>query len=124
MKTGSAAFTGADGCYYDRMRIKISHETRYRYDAPAAGVIQTLRLTPRNHEGQYVAHWRIDVSEDSRLDMHEDAFGNITHTFSADGPFDDLALYVEGEVDVQDTAGIVRGTIERFPPSLAAATRA
>ena len=38
------------------MRIKISHETRYHYDAPAAGVIQTLRLTPRNHEGQYVAH--------------------------------------------------------------------
>ena len=100
------------------MRIHISHETRYRYDAPINGVIQTLRLTPRNHEGQYVVHWRIDVSEDSRLDAHEDAFGNITHTFSADGPFADLALYVEGEVDVQDTAGIVRGTIERFPPSL------
>ena len=100
------------------MRIRISHETRYHYDAPAAGVIQTLRLTPRNHEGQYVAHWRLDVSEDARLDVHEDAFGNITHTFSADGPFDDLALHVEGEVDVQDTAGIVRGTIERFPPSL------
>jgi len=79
------------------MRIKISHETRYHYDAPAAGVIQTLRLTPRNHEGQYVVHWRIDVSEDSRLDEHEDAFGNITHTFSADGPFADLALHVEGE---------------------------
>ena len=75
------------------MRIKISHETRYHYDAPAAGVIQTLRLTPRNHEGQYVVHWRIDVSEDSRLDVHEDAFGNITHTFSADGPFDDLRAY-------------------------------
>ena len=89
------------------MRIRISHETRYRYDAPINGVIQTLRLTPRNHDGQYVVHWRIDVSEDCRLDVHEDAFGNITHTFTAEGPFTELALQVEGEVDVQNTAGIV-----------------
>jgi len=100
------------------MRIRISHETRYRYDAPTNGVIQTLRLTPRNHDGHYVIHWRIDVSEDCRLDVHEDAFGNITHTFTAEGPFDELGVKVEGEVDVQDTAGIVRGAIERFPPSL------
>src|SRR5262249_40841588 len=79
---------------------------------------QTLRLTPRNHDGQYVLHWRIDVSEDCRLDAHEDAFGNITHTFTADGPFSELGLQVEGEIDVQNTAGIVRGAIERFPPSL------
>src|SRR5947209_13829570 len=101
-----------------RMRIRISHETRYRYDAPTNGVIQTLRLTPRNHDGHYVVRWRIDVTEDCRLDEHEDAFGNITHTFTAEGPFAELRVQVEGEIDVQDTAGIVRGTIERFPPSL------
>jgi len=100
------------------MRIRISHETSYQYDTPTHGVIQTLRLTPRNHDGQFVADWRIDVSEDARLDVHEDAFGNITHTFSADGPFGELTVHVEGEVDVQDTAGIVRGAVERFPPSL------
>jgi len=100
------------------MRIRISHETRYQYDTPIAGVIQTLRLTPRNHDGQYVVHWRIDVSEDCRLDVHEDAFGNITHTFTAEGPFSELAVNVEGEIDIQNTAGIVKGAIERFPPSL------
>ena len=66
------------------MRIRISHETRYRYDTPPTGVIQTLRLTPRNHDGQFVVDWRIDVSADCRLDEHEDAFGNITHTFTAE----------------------------------------
>jgi hypothetical protein len=30
---------------------RISHETLYRYDAPAFGVIQTLRLTPSNTKG-------------------------------------------------------------------------
>jgi transglutaminase-like putative cysteine protease len=100
------------------MRIRISHMTSYQYATPTHGVIQTLRLTPRNHDGQFVADWRIDVSEDCRLDVHEDAFGTITHTFSADGPFGELRVHVEGEVDVQDTAGIVRGAVERFPPSL------
>ena len=72
------------------MRIRIAHSIVYRYEPPAAGVIQMLRLTPRNHDGQYVVGWRIDVSGDARLDAHEDAFGNLTHVFTADGPFADL----------------------------------
>ncbi len=62
--------------------------------------------------------WRIDVSADCRLDQHEDAFGNITHAFTADGPLDELTVLVEGEVETRDTQGVVRGTVERFPPSL------
>jgi transglutaminase-like putative cysteine protease len=100
------------------MRLRISHLTSYRYEQPATSVIQMLRLTPRNHDGQYVARWRIDVSTDCRLDQHEDAFGNITHAFTADGPFSDLAVTVEGEVETRDTQGIVRGVVERFPPNL------
>jgi transglutaminase-like putative cysteine protease len=100
------------------MRIRISHLTSYRYETPATSVIQMLRLTPRNHDSQYVARWRIDVSTDCRLDQHEDAFGNITHVFTAEGPFSELAVAVEGEVETRDTQGIVRGVVERFPPSL------
>src|SRR6185295_13699156 len=100
------------------MRIQICHETVYRYEQPSRGVIQTLRLTPRNHDGQYVESWRIDVSENSQLDQHEDAFGNITHVLTAEGPLSELRVLVDGEVDTQDTSGVVVGTIERFPPSL------
>ncbi|MPZ56794.1 MAG: transglutaminase family protein [Rhizobiales bacterium] len=100
------------------MRIHIAHTTAYRYDPPVNGVIQTLRLTPRNHEGQYVMRWRIEVSANCRLEQHEDAFGNIIHNFTAEGRLDALNVQVEGEVETQDTAGIIRGAIERFPPSL------
>jgi transglutaminase-like putative cysteine protease len=100
------------------MRIRISHATTYRYDTPPTGVIQMLRLTPRNHEGQYVAAWRVDLSEDCLLHQHEDAFGNIAHFFTAEGPFNELSVTVEGEVDTHDTHSIVRGAIERFPPGL------
>jgi transglutaminase-like putative cysteine protease len=100
------------------MRLRIAHSIVHRYEPPAAGVIQVLRLTPRNHEGQYVIGWRIDVSGDARLNAHEDAFGNLTHVFAADGPFAELSIKVDGEVETQNTDGVVRGTLERFPPSL------
>jgi transglutaminase-like putative cysteine protease len=100
------------------MRIRIWHDTTYRYSWPVTGVIQTLRLTPRSTEGQYVLGWRIDVSADCPLTAHVDAFGNITHTLTADGPLDQLVVHVEGEVEIEDTVGVVKGTVERFPASL------
>jgi transglutaminase-like putative cysteine protease len=100
------------------MRIRISHATTYTYDTPPLVVTQLLRKTPRNHDGQYVCDWRIDLSRDCVLHKHEDAFGNIIHTFSAEGPFDEMTVAVEGEVETQDTHGLVRGAVERFPPHL------
>jgi transglutaminase-like putative cysteine protease len=99
------------------MRIRIAHETVYRYETPATKAIQILRVSPRNHDGQYVVRWRVEVSEDCRVEPREDAFGNLTHTFTVDGPISELAVRVAGEVETQDTHGIVRGTREKFPPS-------
>ena len=48
------------------MRLRILHETAYRYASPAARAIQILRLTPRGHEGQFVINWRIDIDRDCR----------------------------------------------------------
>ncbi len=100
------------------MRIRVSHATTYRYDTPPTSVTQMLRLTPRNHEGQYVVYWRIDLSADCLLHQHEDAFGNIMHSFTAEGPFNELSIAVEGEVDTHETHGVIRGAVERFPPGL------
>lgn len=100
------------------MRLHVAHSSVYRYDPPAAGVIQVLRLTPRNYDGQYVERWRIDVTPDARLTAQEDAFGNLIHVFTADGPLDELTVEVDGEVETQNNDGVIRGTVERFPPSL------
>jgi transglutaminase-like putative cysteine protease len=100
------------------MRIRISHATTYAYNSPPAGVTQMLRLTPRDHDGQHVVAWRVDLSEDCLLHQHDDAFGNIIHSFTAEGPFNKLTVEVEGEVDTQDTDGLVSGAVERFPPQL------
>jgi transglutaminase-like putative cysteine protease len=99
------------------MRLRIAHTTTYRYEPAATSVIQILRMTPGSHDGQYVAEWQIDVSTDSRLDVHQDAFGNVTHVLTF-GPIEDLAVHVEGLIETHDTGGVLRGTDERFPASL------
>jgi transglutaminase-like putative cysteine protease len=99
------------------MRLRIAHTTTYRYTPPATSVIQILRMTPGSHDGQYVVNWQIDVSTDSRLEMHEDAFGNITHVLTQ-GPVEDLTISVEGLIETHDTGGVLKGSDERFPPSL------
>src|SRR5882724_11900552 len=99
------------------MRLRIAHSTSYRYEPPASGVIQILRMTPGSHDGQYVAEWQIDVSTDSRLHVREDAFGNVTHVLT-EGAISDLTITVEGLIETHDTGGVLRGSQERFPPTL------
>jgi transglutaminase-like putative cysteine protease len=100
------------------MRIRVKHETSYRYGAPAKSVIQRLLMTPRNHRGQHLLDWRIDIDRSVRLLSGEDAFGNIMHRCSIEGPVDRITTTVEGEIETFDTAGVVDGAVERFPPAL------
>ena len=95
------------------MRLRISHTTSYRYEPQVAGVIQVLRLTPGSHDGQYVASWQIDVSSDARLDMHDDAFGNITHVLT-NGPIAELNIHAEGEVETQNSGGCCAAPTNAF----------
>ncbi len=98
------------------MRIRIHHLTTYAWRTPAKSIIQVLRLTPRNHDGQRVNSWRIDPDVDHSLKMSEDAYANLVHTISIDGPLSRLTVSIDGDVETFDTAGVLRGSIERFPP--------
>jgi transglutaminase-like putative cysteine protease len=100
------------------MRLRIVHETAYAYDPPASGAIQTLRLTPRGHDGQFVINWRIEVDHDCRLSTTTDPFGNVLQSFTTEGKLDGLVITALGEVETHDMAGMVRGQSERFPISV------
>ena len=97
------------------MRIRIEHETTYVYEEPARGLIQVMRLTPRSHVGQHVLRWRIEPSVDGSLRAGEDALGNTITRFAADVPAERLVIRVTGEVETDETHGVVRGAVERAP---------
>ncbi len=98
------------------MRIQVGYVTRYEYDQPAKLIAQTLRMTPRGHDGQHVLNWRVETDADVRLHAGEDALGNVTHDLSLAGPVKRLITRVTGEVETWDTGGVVHGAVERFPP--------
>lgn len=100
------------------MRIRVDYATTYGYADPARTMLQLLRLQPRDHAGQRVARWRVEVDADGRLRRGEDAFGNVLHTFTLARPVDRLRVRVQGEAEVRDAAGLVFGAPERFPPSV------
>ena len=100
------------------MRLRVLHRTAYAYDEPAQSVIQVLRLTPRNHEGQRIRNWRIDLDQDAQLKQGEDAFGNIFHVLSLPRALEDLVITVQGEVETHSSDGVLNGSFEPFPPKL------
>lgn len=99
------------------MRLRITHEIVTRFAPPAGGAIRKLRMTPRTYDGQYVGAWRIDVDHDCRLDRVFDAYGNVVHNFSIPGPIEVLTVTASGEVEVDDTAGVLQ-TPDRLPEGL------
>ena len=97
------------------MRLRVVHETSYRYERPVRSFLQLLRLTPRDHDGQHVRTWRIEPSVEGRLKPQEDALGNLVHVFSSDAILESLRIRVAGEVETSDTHGLVSGAVERVP---------
>ncbi|MBK9082629.1 MAG: transglutaminase family protein [Rhizobiales bacterium] len=100
------------------MRLRVRNEIVCRYRPAATNVVGLMRLTPRDHYGQHVIDWSIDVSVDCRLRVSEDAFGNQAHAFEVTGPLETLTIEATGEVDLFDSTGFVRDAIERFPVEL------
>lgn len=97
------------------MRILVDHCTTYSYTLPAANVVQALRLTPRDHDAQYVRNWRVDTDVNGLMREGIDAFGNRVTMFYADAPLTRLTVIVSGEADVSDSDGVYRGP-ETLPP--------
>ena len=99
------------------MRLQIRHKTEYRYAAPVTYSIQTLRLSPRAHDGLAVLGWRVEADRRRDLPSYIDGYGNLVHCHSVNRRHDCISLSVEGEVETTDSAGVLRGQTETLPPS-------
>ena len=89
------------------MRLKITHTTRYHYDAPVAYALQRLRLVPLDGPTQSVADWHLEIEGATQEVRFTDQFGNDTRLISVSGEPHMISVEAKGEVDSKDTAGIV-----------------
>ena len=98
------------------MKLRISHETVYRYDHPIRNIVQSLRLTPSVFEGQKVQDWKIEVTGGIRGPGFRDGAGDWIEGWTVRGPADQVAVAVSGRIETRDTAGVLRGHREMIHP--------
>ena len=88
------------------MRLKISHRTEYRYDAPVSYALQRLRLVPRGGPTQKVLSWDVTVSGAKEEVRFLDHFENDTRLLSILGDTQSITIEAAGEVETYNTAGV------------------
>lgn len=98
------------------MKLQITHETIYRYDAPILGLVQSLRLTPSIFEGQRVSSWKIGIANGHRGGAFRDGAGDWIEAWTVRGHTDEVIVSVTGQVETRDTAGVLRGHREIISP--------
>ena len=98
------------------MKLRISHETTYRYDQPIRNLVQSLRLTPSVFEGQRTHEWQIQVSGGVRGPGFRDGAGDWIEGWTVRGPVTEVTVHIEGRIDTRDTAGVLRGHRELINP--------
>lgn len=87
------------------MLLAIDHRTEHATSAPTSYSVQYVRLTPRDDPGQRIQRWRLDVP--GQATPWRDAFGNMVHCVVQSVEHHAVAIHVNGEVDTDETHGVV-----------------
>lgn len=98
------------------MLLAIDHRTDTATEALSSHAVQYLRLTPRNDPGQRTMRWRVDVP--GRATAWRDCFGNVVHCVVRNQAHRAATLHVNGEVDTEETHGIVPLEADGLPPDV------
>lgn len=98
------------------MRLRIDHRTTYVYATPLERGLQLVRLFPKRHGGQEIVRWRVLGPRNVELTPYEDGLGNEAALAETPEGAMEATIRVEGEVETQDTAGLLAGALEPLPP--------
>jgi transglutaminase-like putative cysteine protease len=94
------------------MILSIDHVTRYTYDRPVRGVVQSHRLTPSRFDGQKVLDWAVSVWGGG----FRDGAGDFVQSWTIAGPTQQIEVHVQGRVETTDFAGVLKGHRETVSP--------
>jgi transglutaminase-like putative cysteine protease len=97
------------------MLLSVDHVTRYDYDRPVRGVVQSHRLTPSRFEGQRALSWTVAVSGGVMGGGFRDGAGDWVQAWTVAGPVSQIEVHVRGVVDTKDLAGVLKGNRETVP---------
>jgi hypothetical protein len=96
--------------------LSVDHITRYAYDHPVRGVVQSHRLSPSQFDGQRVLAWSVTVLGGIRGGGFRDGAGDFVQSWTVAGPVSEIVVHVQGQVETHDMAGLLKGHRETVPP--------
>lgn len=100
------------------MLLTVDHVTRYTYDIPVRGVVQSHRLTPSAYDGQRVIDWQVTVTDGQPGGRFRDGAGDWVQGYSVSGPVSEIVVTVTGQVETFDLVGVLRGHKEAVRPEV------
>ena len=100
------------------MRIKITHETRYHFEMSPNHLVQRLHLKPAEFATQKTLNWKISAPGIDGALEYVDGFGNWVHLVTAEISEPQASIVAEGEIETQDSAGVVRGLVALVPDNV------
>ncbi|PHQ69037.1 MAG: transglutaminase [Sneathiella sp.] len=89
------------------MRLKISHMTRYQYDAPVQYALQQVRLTPKSRAGQSVISWETTIEGGSKELEFDDQHNNHVFLVGIEPGGTEISILCEGEVETTNASGVI-----------------
>ncbi|NPD15311.1 transglutaminase family protein [Xinfangfangia sp. D13-10-4-6] len=109
------------------MRLIVDHITRYDYERPVRGLVQSHRLTPSVFQGQKVISWQVSVTAGQTGEEggetpgllgaeFTDGAGDRIQGWRIAGPATRVTVRVQGEVETADLAGMLKGHREVINP--------
>ncbi len=98
------------------MRLTVRHATTYTYDPPADRCALRLRLYPPSFTSQRVLNWKVSVNDQYIPALMTTATGDGESIWTKSNVGAEVLVLAEGEVEVDDTAGVVRGLRDTVRP--------
>ena len=98
------------------MQLAVSHLTRYSYAEPIRQIIQSIHLTPSEHEGQRVLGWNIEATGATFGTAVKNGSGDWVQTLCIRSECTNFEIKVNGTVETIDTNGVLKGHRERINP--------
>jgi transglutaminase-like putative cysteine protease len=100
------------------MRLRIHHSTTYAYGDMPNYLIQRLLLEPAPVRSQRVLSWQIRAPGIENALRYVDGFGNPVAVITPQNVKGEIAIVADGEVEVEDTAGVVGDERLAIPESV------
>ena len=95
--------------------LSIQHTTSYRYDEPVPYALLQLRLRPKDHHGQIVRKWDLDVQGGKIEVEYDDQNCNHVTLISFDPEVTEVTITSSGIVEAKEIHGIT-GPHQGFTP--------